>query len=74
MGQRAVPSAPDYPGNYVISGFRAGRGDNVIVEVVTDQLQRLFVAIRSKHSDTDEIDATIRHALAGLHRPPNPVR
>jgi hypothetical protein len=74
MAQRAVPSAPLLDGTYVISGFREAPGRNVIVEVVTDRLQRLYVNMPRARTSTVEIDLTIRHAIAALARPPDPVR
>jgi hypothetical protein len=74
MTQRAVPSAPLLDVGYVISGFREAPGGNVIVEVVTDRMQRLYVNMPRGRTDADQIDATIRHTIAGLYRPPDPVR
>lgn len=74
MTQRPVPSAPLLDGTYVISGFREAPGGNVIVEVVTDTFQRLYVNMPRGRTDAHEIDATIRHTIAGLYRKPDPVR
>lgn len=74
MSQRRVPSAPDYPGDYVISGYREIANRWVSVEVVADNLQRIHVCISRDRSDADQIDQTIRHTLAGLYRRPDPVR
>ncbi len=72
--QRRVPSAPDYTGDYVISTYRPGPAGTVLIEVVTDSLQRLHLSMRQEQTSAENIDATIRHALAALARPPDPVR
>lgn len=74
MSQRSVPSAPPYPGDYVISTVRARTPSVVLFEVVADNRQRLSVAMPSARTDAGQIDQTIRAALAGLYRPPDPVR
>jgi hypothetical protein len=73
MPQRAVPADPPYEGSYVISTVRAPTPSMVTFEVVTDQLQRLYVTMPSARTDADQIEATIQHALAGLYRPPDPI-
>lgn len=72
--QRRVPSEPAYPGNYVISTTRPGPAGTVAFEVVADNLQRLFVTMPNRQTSAENIDRTIRGALAGLYRKPDPVR
>lgn len=70
MAQRARPSAPPYPGDYVISTVRPGPGDLVVFEIVTDRLQRMHVTMPQARTTDTEIDGTIRATLAGVYRPP----
>jgi hypothetical protein len=74
MTQRVVPSSPPYMGSYVISTTRPTLTGNVVFEVVTDQLQRLYVTMPNRQTDGPTIDTTIRAALGALYRPPDPVR
>lgn len=59
---------------YVISKVHSSRAGNPVFEVVTDQLQRLYIQMRRDRSDTEQIDATIRHTITALARKPSPVR
>lgn len=70
MAQKGVPSAPPYPGDYVLSTIRPGLGDLVVFEIVTDRLQRMHITMPQARTTGTEIDQTIRAALAGVYRPP----
>lgn len=59
---------------YVISTVRPAPGGNVMFEVVTDRLQRLYVQMPSARTSADEIDGTITAAIAALAAKPSPVR
>jgi hypothetical protein len=59
---------------YTISGYRETSSRDVIIEVVTDGLQRLHVWMPRGRTDRDQIDATITHAIAALYAKPSPVR
>lgn len=59
---------------YMISTTRAAGAGKVMFEVVTDDLQRLTVQMRSRQTSRENIDATIRHAIDALYTPPSPTR
>lgn len=59
---------------YVISTVKPTGYNKVMLEVVTDQLQRLTVQMRSHDTSAEQIDATITHAIAALYARPSPVR
>lgn len=62
------------PAGYVVSTVRPHGSHKVMFEVVTDDLQRLTVQMRSERTSAEDIDATITHAIAALYAPPSPVR
>lgn len=59
---------------YVISVRRRTLWGYVIVEGVTDALQRFTVGVPWARSTEAEIAATIEHTLAALAAPPRPIR
>lgn len=59
---------------YVVSTIRAGIGPFVIYEIVTDRLQRMYVAVPRKHTDAATADDIIRHTIAARSAPGKPLR
>lgn len=62
------------PAGYTVSSYTTTAAGLVVVEVVTDRLQRLFVAMPPRHTDAATIDAVIRHAIGALTPASRPFR
>lgn len=59
---------------YVISTIRAGIGPFVLYEIVTDRLQRMYVAIPRNLTDAATADDIIRHTITARSAPGKPLR
>lgn len=59
---------------YVVSTIRSGIGPFVLYEIVTDRLQRMYVAVPREHTDATTADDIIRHTITARSAPGEPLR
>lgn len=69
-----IPALDRLDGDYTISRATRTRNDRVVIEIVAyPGLQRLHVMMPRAFTSAEEIDATIRAAIAGLQAEPKPT-
>lgn len=56
-----------------MSTMRDTGNGRVVYELVTDQLQRMFVMVPRRLSTSEQVGPILEHAIAGLVQPTKPL-